>query len=114
MRSGRHQDKSSEFIAELRRIFGTTPVGTGHDILELARKAQAHGKLPAIHLDCGRDDYLLEDNREFHREMKAAGIPHDYHEHAGAHDWDYWDRHVQDAVKFHCRHLGAERRRRST
>jgi putative tributyrin esterase len=107
--AGRHQEKSPDFINELRRTFGEKPVGSGHDILELAKRAQANGRLPHLLLDCGREDYLLEQSREYHKELKQAGIPHEYHEHAGAHDWDYWDRHIQDAVKFHCRHLGVER-----
>lgn len=109
VKAGRHEGKSPEFVAELRRIFGEKPIGTGHDILELAKKAQAKGSLPGLFMDCGRDDFLLNDNREFHRQLKEAGIPHEYHEHAGEHDWDYWDRHVQNALKWHCRHLGVER-----
>jgi S-formylglutathione hydrolase FrmB len=112
VRAGRHKDKSAEFIAELRRVFGCKPIGSGHDILNLARDAQAKGRLPHLWLDCGRRDFLVEDSREFHRELKAAGVPHEYHEHAGAHDWDYWDRHVRDALKFHCRNLGVKRRMR--
>jgi S-formylglutathione hydrolase FrmB len=107
--AGRHEGKTKEFVAELRRIFGEKPVGTKHDILELAKKVHAAGSLPQLLLDCGREDYLLEDNREFHRALKEADVPHEYHEHAGAHDWDYWDRYVQDALKFHCRNLGVER-----
>lgn len=107
--AGRHADKAPAFLAELRRVFGERPLGTGHDILELARKAQAKGILPHLLLDCGREDFLLEDSREYHRALKEAAIPHEYHEHAGAHDWDYWDRYIQDALKWHCRHLGVER-----
>jgi putative tributyrin esterase len=107
--SGLHADRPAFMVKELRRVFGRKPVGTGHDVLVLARKAQAAKKLPHLLLDCGREDYLLEDNREFHRELKAAGIPHEYHEHAGAHDWDYWERLLPDALKFHCAHLGVKR-----
>lgn len=107
--AGKHEGKTAEFVSELRRVFGERPVGTGHDVLELARKAHAKQVLPPILADCGREDYLLEDNREFHRQMKEAGIPHEYHEHAGAHDWDYWDRYIQESIKWHCRHLEVSR-----
>jgi S-formylglutathione hydrolase FrmB len=103
--AGRHKGKSAEFVAELRRIFGEKPIGTRHDLLELAKMAHKGKALPHLLLDCGRKDYLLKDNREFHRALKESGIPHEYHEHAGAHDWDYWDRHVPDAIKFHCHNL---------
>lgn len=105
----RHKDKSRAFLEELRRVFGEHPHGTGHDLLMLARKAWEHNRLPAMLVDCGREDFLLAESREFHRALKSEEIPHEYHEHAGAHDWDYWDRHVQDAIKFHARNLGVER-----
>ena len=109
VRAGRHEDKSQEFVAELRRIFGEKPIGTKHDILQLAKSARLAGNLPALAMDCGREDYLLKDNRECHHAFQEAGIPHDYQEFDGAHDWDYWDRHIQDALAFHCRNLGVKR-----
>jgi putative tributyrin esterase len=33
-------------------------------------------------------------------------VPHSYREFPGAHEWDYWDRHVQDALAFHAEALG--------
>ena len=107
--AGRHKDKSAEFLAELRRVFGPQPLGSTHDLLALARAAHRQRQLPRILLDCGRKDYLLPDNREFHRSLRRARIPHEYHEYPGTHDWDYWDRHIQDALKFHCRNLAVRR-----
>ncbi len=108
-KAGQHRDKTPEFLAELRRVFGENPLGTGHDILQLARAAKKRGLLPELMLDCGRKDYLLEDSRGFHRALEKAKIPHQYAEHAGAHDWDYWDRHIQTALEFHTRNLGIEK-----
>lgn len=90
---------------ELHRVFGHAPVGTDHDLLFLARQAQRARRLPKIRLDCGTEDFLLADNREFHERMKRAGIAHDYVEFAGAHNWDYWDQHIPDALAFHARNL---------
>jgi S-formylglutathione hydrolase FrmB len=91
-----------------RGIFGPSPVGTDHDLLYLARQAQRARRLPKIRLDCGTEDFLLADNREFHDRMKRTGIAHDYIEFPGAHTWDYWDQHVQDALAFHARNLKLE------
>ena len=107
--AGAHADKTPEFVAELRRVFGEKPLGSGHDILQLAIQAHRQRELPELLLDCGREDYLLADSRDYHRGLTEAGIPHDYREHAGGHDWDYWERHVPDALAFHCRHLGVAR-----
>ena len=91
--------------AEFRRIFGEHPVGTDHDLLALARRCQEQRTLPKIRIDCGVDDDLLEDNRAFHRKLEALRVPHEYEEFPGAHDWDYWDLHVREALAFHHRHL---------
>ena len=109
IRAGKLREKPEALVAELRRIFGERPNGTEHDLLVQARRAQAAGRLPAMLIDCGTEDYLLEDNREFHRLLEAEGVPHAYREHGGGHDWDYWDRHVRDALEWHARELGIER-----
>jgi putative tributyrin esterase len=109
--AGKHDAKSKEFLAELRRIFGENPAGSGHDIVQLAKSAQRANHLPEILMDCGTEDYLLLDNRDCHRALEAAAIPHDYREFSGAHDWDYWDAHIQDALTFHAANLGIKRTR---
>jgi putative tributyrin esterase len=42
----------------------------------------------------------------FHRALEVEGIPHEYHEGPGAHDWDYWDLHIRAALAFHAQKLG--------
>jgi len=34
------------------------------------------------------------------------GIPHEYEEFPGGHTWDYWERHLQDTLRFFARSLG--------
>jgi S-formylglutathione hydrolase FrmB len=88
---------------EFDDVFGTTLEGSAHDLLKLARSAKAAGTLPRIRIDCGTDDPLLKDNRDFHEALNAIGVDHEYEEFPGAHDWNYWDLHVRDALRFHLR-----------
>ena len=44
----------------------------------------------AISIDCGDKDFFLTTNRQLHAKLKTMGIAHDYSEHPGAHNWDYW------------------------
>ena len=62
---------------------------------------RCHNPLPRLSVDCGTEDFLIEDNRTFHRELSRLGVAHEYREFAGAHTWDYWDEHVRDALAFH-------------
>jgi S-formylglutathione hydrolase FrmB len=90
---------------EFGRILGDSPTGGPNDLHALA-EAVAKDRLPSIRLDCGLDDFLLEDNQRFHEQLVRLGIPHEYEELPGAHDWAYWDVHVQEAIRFHMRSLG--------
>ncbi len=96
---------NAEFTAEIRRIFGDNPLATPHDLLWLAKQAMKAGKLPKLRLDCGSNDFLIEDNHEFVGDLVKAGISHTYEEFPGEHNWDYWDLHIREALAFHARNL---------
>lgn len=100
------EGRPPHFIAELRRVFGSKPAGTQHDLLMLAEQAKKKRLLPKIRIDCGTADSLLNDNREFHRQLKRLRVPHVYREYPGEHDWDYWDLHIRTALEFHAKNLG--------
>ena len=56
-------------------------------------------------------DFLLDQNRAFHEHLKTLDVPHEYAEFPGAHDWSYWDKHVQSALRFHSKHLNISKPR---
>jgi S-formylglutathione hydrolase FrmB len=62
------------------------------------------GQLPPFRFDCGTDDALLGDNRELAATLSAAGIPHQYEEFPGGHEWPYWRRHFADSLRFFARY----------
>lgn len=68
------------------------------EILHWAKHNRQH--LPPIRFDCGRDDFLFENNCDLHEKFKAAGIAHEYVIHDGAHDWDYWEAHIRETFIF--------------
>lgn len=94
---------------EFARIVGANPAGGPDDVYALAKKFEPvtnRANMPALRIDCGTSDFLIEDNRQFHQYLQDLNIPHEYAEYPGAHDWSYWDRHVQSALRFHAKHLG--------
>lgn len=56
--------------------------------------------LPALRFDCGTEDDLLNANRVLHQQLNDAGIPHEYQEFPGAHEWVYWQEQVQKTLLF--------------
>lgn len=97
-------DRMKSLGVEFTRVFGTTPTDGPEDPFDLVKKVD-HGRLPAMRLDCGTDDFLLEENRAFRKHLGDLHIAHEYEEFSGGHDWAYWDKHVQEAIAFHVRNL---------
>jgi S-formylglutathione hydrolase FrmB len=90
---------------EVECLFGTDWENGPDNPYTLAEKVST-SKRPALRIDCGTEDFLLEDSRTFHQHLTRIGYPHEYEEFPGAHTWDYWDLHVQEAITFHAYHLG--------
>jgi S-formylglutathione hydrolase FrmB len=92
------------FTPEFEALFGPHWRGGENDPVALARKCPVHLR-PALRLDCGTEDFLLAQNREFHSYLESIRFPHEYEEFPGGHTWGYWDAHVQEALAFHRRVL---------
>ena len=84
---------------EVQRILGSDYIGSIPDIWHLAAYCPPES-LPALRFDCGTEDFLLAHNRALHAFLEKSGVPHTYVEYAGAHRWEYWDTHIQDALAF--------------
>lgn len=99
------REEEGAWMSEARRIYGTEQACRDNDPFALAAKLKP-AKAPAIYLDCGVDDGLLRDSRALHAHLKKLGLKHTYKEYPGAHNWAYWDEHVQQALEFHRKALG--------
>jgi putative tributyrin esterase len=82
----------------LLSIFGPSEGDTRkqNDLFALA-SAVKPPSAPYIYIDCGiADDALIAANRDVVAALHKAGILYEYHEVAGAHSWDYWDRRIRE------------------
>lgn len=76
----------------LESVFGDLsqlPV-SDKDYRTLALKVKKQDR-PHIYMACGKDDFLLQQNRDF---SIKNDIEVTYIEDEGAHEWDFWDRHI--------------------
>ncbi|NGM61095.1 esterase family protein [Sphingobacterium sp. SGG-5] len=62
-------------------------------------------QLPFIRFDCGLLDTLLDENRLLHHQLLEAGIPHEYEEREGGHEWPYWQKHIRDSLLFFSKYF---------
>jgi S-formylglutathione hydrolase FrmB len=75
------------------------------DLLVHAERVMQRERQPVLSFDCGTEDRLLEENRQFHEDLDRIGLAHHYAEYEGGHDWDYWDLHVREALAQHAKVL---------
>ncbi len=90
---------------EMLAIYGEDPRGGPEDIPTLLQSAD-RSRLPALWVDCGSEDFLIDMNRKVHKLMASLGIEHEYMERPGVHEWGYWDTAIQLALPFIKRELG--------
>lgn len=92
-------------------VFGN-PIDVAHwnqnNPFVLARRNRAQLKTMAIYINCGQqDDFGFEQGAsKLHEELKAQGIPHEFHLFPGAHTPDYFLSHLGETLQFHSRVFG--------
>jgi S-formylglutathione hydrolase FrmB len=90
-------------LKSLDETFG--PVGSetrkGNDLFALVRDASPEKvkSFPFIYLDCGTEDFLFQNNREFVALLNEKKVRHEYRELPGGHEWPYWDAQVAEFLR---------------
>jgi S-formylglutathione hydrolase FrmB len=83
---------------EFRFLFGDLSGlrGGEHDpAVWLRRAARNPAALPRLFVSCGRQDDLYPLSRAFPGICASLGIPVEYHEEDGKHDWFFWDNEIK-------------------
>lgn len=80
---------------------GDSETARNSDIFRMVKEMPEDkiGKLPFIYLDCGTEDFLFENNRDFVAILAEKNIPHEYRQLPGAHNWAFWDSQVQQFLR---------------
>jgi len=87
--------KPNSYPEEWRRTFGSpSDARDAHEnVIDLVRRADS-ASLPRLWAWCGTEDFLLEESRTFRDACAGAGVPLEYSESPGAHDWPAWDEQI--------------------
>lgn len=72
-----------------------------NDIFRIVREIPADKakQLPFIYLDCGTEDFLIQNNRDFVALLTEKKISHEYRQLPGAHTWQYWETQIQQFLQ---------------
>ncbi len=83
--------------ARVKTIFGDadSQASKDNDVYLLAASMKP-ASAPYLYVDCGAADSLIDANREAILAIGKAGLSYEYHEIAGGHTWDYWDRRIRE------------------
>ncbi|ACM59338.1 S-formylglutathione hydrolase FrmB [Caldicellulosiruptor bescii] len=86
-----------------RHVFGdlSSLIGSDKDINALAKKLKKEGvDIPKIYMACGKDDFLVHENRELYNFLKKEELNVTYEEDEGTHDWQFWNRYIFKAFEW--------------
>jgi putative tributyrin esterase len=104
------QDPLPSFVKpSVARVFGAddSPARASNDIYKIVRELPPArvAALPYFYLDCGTEDGLLSENRDFAALLVEKKIPHEYRQLPGGHAWAYWDQQVREVLKLAAQRL---------
>ena len=86
--------------AEYKMIFGSLKKlkNSLNDLHYVAEELAKKRRKPKLYIACGSEDHLIGDNRRFHEKLDDLKIKHEYVEEPGAHEWGFWDSHIQKVL----------------
>lgn len=57
-------------------------------------------EIPSIFLAIGKDDYFIEENKDFSKFLTKNGVEHIFKIHEGEHTWDFCDEHIKEFINW--------------
>ena len=92
--------EAEEIYKDLCAIYGTgLEYNPEYDVIKLARNFPDSKIAPKIHLTCGTEDNLREENFRFSEEMKTKPFDFTYEEWSGGHDWYFFNEALKKTLK---------------
>ena len=85
----------SVFGDELDRLKGSK-----HDLFALFDRANEKGVQPPVYMTCGTEDGLIKGNDKLYAYCHERGYDVTYETGPGAHDWNVWNRDIQQFIRF--------------
>lgn len=68
---------------------------------ELIRRLKRDNEeIPSIFMACGKQDFLIEQNRDFYKFLVDNQVNVDYKEEDGIHNWDFWNKYLEPSIEW--------------
>lgn len=87
---------------EWENIFEETDklAGSKYDLMALYKSCQKNNNAPKLYQACGTEDFLYNSNLEIKNQLEAMNAELFYEEGQGGHDWDFWDKYIQNVLEW--------------
>ncbi len=98
--NGRTEDKV--WLDGMRNVFGdlSKVPNSKHDLFTLAKTVAKSPIKPRLYQCCGTEDFLYADNVRFRDAVRKLPLDLTYEEGPGEHTWSYWDKMIQNVLKW--------------
>ena len=68
---------------------------------ELVRRLKNNSEvIPSIFMACGKQDFLIEQNRAFYKFLIDNDVNTYYEEEDGVHDWNFWNQYLEKSIEW--------------
>ncbi|HEX6035233.1 MAG TPA: alpha/beta hydrolase family protein [Anaerolineales bacterium] len=102
VRVKKNEPDNKAWIEEMRTVFGdlSKVPGSKHDLFVLAKKVARGPVKPRLYQCCGTEDFLYADNLRFRDAVQKLPLDLTYEEGPGEHNWAYWDKMIQNVLRW--------------
>jgi putative tributyrin esterase len=102
-------EKSKTLMGSIMNVYGdaTTQTRKDNDIFAILKTLPPEKvkQLPFIYLDCGTEDFLIQNNRDFVNLLLEKKVSHEFRQLPGGHTWTFWDSQVQEFLRLSDKRL---------
>jgi len=56
--------------------------------------------MPKLYTTCGTEDFLFSANELLYEKVKNCSVSPQFEKFRGIHDWNFWDKHIQDVLNW--------------
>lgn len=74
--------------------------GSNADLFKLYDDCKKAQNVPKLYQACGTEDFLYQMNLLVKKKMEQKGADFVYEEGAGGHNWDFWDKYIQNVFEW--------------
>lgn len=93
--------KDEPMLSTGQLVFGKgSTIPDEEDLFYLAENYPLSAEKPRLLHITGESDFMIDQNRRFAGFMKSTDFDYTYREFPGAHEWGFWDEHIQDVLKW--------------